>query len=59
MKAALDKAEKDLGDLETSHAEEKKKLEEIRDLKLAIAPTADEPESARNLTTRAELVERI
>ncbi|MCI73917.1 hypothetical protein A2U01_0095181, partial [Trifolium medium] len=33
MGAALDKAEKDLGDLRTIHAEEKKKLkDEIRDL---------------------------
>ncbi|MCI96303.1 hypothetical protein A2U01_0117603, partial [Trifolium medium] len=57
---ALDKAEKDLGDLRTIHAEEKKKLEdEIRDLRLAMASAADEPESTRGLTTRAELVERI
>ncbi|MCI41902.1 hypothetical protein A2U01_0063136, partial [Trifolium medium] len=28
MRAALDKAEKDLGDLRTSHVEEKKKLED-------------------------------
>ncbi|MCI06673.1 hypothetical protein A2U01_0027733, partial [Trifolium medium] len=60
MQAALRKAEKDLGDLRTSHTEEKKKLEdEIRDLKLAMTPAADEPVTARDLTTRAELVERI
>ncbi|MCI05915.1 hypothetical protein A2U01_0091674, partial [Trifolium medium] len=51
MKAALEKVEKDLGELKTSHAEEKKKFEEeIRDMKSTIAPAADEPESARNLT---------
>ncbi|MCI92148.1 hypothetical protein A2U01_0113444, partial [Trifolium medium] len=57
MQAALGKAEKYLGDLRTSHAEEKKKLEdEIRGLKLAMTSAADEPESTRGLTTRAELV---
>ncbi|MCI18971.1 hypothetical protein A2U01_0040126 [Trifolium medium] len=60
MKAALEKAEKDLGDLKTDHAEEKRKLEdEVRDLKLAITPDADEPESTWGLITRAELVARI
>ncbi|MCH82125.1 hypothetical protein A2U01_0002922, partial [Trifolium medium] len=60
MQAALGKAEKDLGDMRTSHAEEKKKLkDEIRDLKLAMTPAADEAVTARDLTTRAELVERI
>ncbi|MCI08720.1 hypothetical protein A2U01_0029799, partial [Trifolium medium] len=60
MKAVLEKAEKDLGDLKTSHDEENKKSEEeLGNLKSAMAPADGEPESVRGLTTRAQLVERI
>ncbi|MCI95411.1 hypothetical protein A2U01_0116709, partial [Trifolium medium] len=51
---------KDLGDLKVGHAEERKSFEEeFGKLKSAMAPAEGEPESARGLTTRAELVERI
>ncbi|MCI67326.1 hypothetical protein A2U01_0088584, partial [Trifolium medium] len=57
---ALGKAKKDLEDQKASHAEEKKGLEEeVGKLQSAMAPAEGEPESVRELTTRAQLVERI
>ncbi|MCI40175.1 hypothetical protein A2U01_0061407, partial [Trifolium medium] len=57
MQAVLGKVEKDLGDLRTGHAEEKKNLEEeLGKVKSAMAPAEDKPVSAQGLTTRAELV---
>ncbi|MCI62018.1 hypothetical protein A2U01_0083275, partial [Trifolium medium] len=57
MQAALGKAEKDLGDLRTGHADEKKNLEEeLGKVKSVMAPAEDEPVSAQGLTTRVELV---
>ncbi|MCI75704.1 hypothetical protein A2U01_0096973, partial [Trifolium medium] len=57
---ALGKAKIDLEDREASHAEEKKCLEEeLGKLQSVVAPAEGEPESVRELTTRAQLVERI
>ncbi|MCI90304.1 hypothetical protein A2U01_0111596, partial [Trifolium medium] len=40
--------------------EERKKLQEdLRALQLSMTPVKDEPEAARGLTIRAELVEKI
>ncbi|MCI72152.1 hypothetical protein A2U01_0093415, partial [Trifolium medium] len=44
----------------TRLTEERKKLQEdLRVLQLSITPVEDEPEAARGLTTRVELVEKI
>ncbi|MCI94329.1 hypothetical protein A2U01_0115627, partial [Trifolium medium] len=60
MQEALGKAKKDLEDQKASLAEEKKGLEEeLGKLQSAMAPAEGEPESVRELTTRAQLVERI
>ncbi|MCI85576.1 hypothetical protein A2U01_0106855, partial [Trifolium medium] len=41
-------------------AEERKKLqEELGALQLSMTPVEDEPETARGLSTRAELIEKI
>ncbi|MCI03048.1 hypothetical protein A2U01_0024082 [Trifolium medium] len=56
----LRKVEQEFEELKSSSAAEKKRFEdEIGELKLAVAPAADEPETARGLTTRVELVEVI
>ncbi|MCI83013.1 hypothetical protein A2U01_0104287, partial [Trifolium medium] len=60
MGEALGKARNDLEDQEGRHAEEKKNLEEeFRKLQSAMTPAESEPDSVRELTTRAALVERI
>ncbi|MCI97413.1 hypothetical protein A2U01_0118714, partial [Trifolium medium] len=49
----LDEAKNELGDSEAGRAEERKSLEEeLGKLQSALAPTEDEPESVRGLTTR-------
>ncbi|MCI62522.1 hypothetical protein A2U01_0083779, partial [Trifolium medium] len=57
---ALDKAKRDLGDLEAGRAEERKSFEEeLGKLQSAMTPAEGEPESVQGLTTRVQLVERI
>ncbi|MCH81998.1 hypothetical protein A2U01_0002793 [Trifolium medium] len=60
MKVALDKAVKELEELKSGHAEERKKLEDtIEELKSRMMPADDETESTRDLATRVELVARV
>ncbi|MCI80498.1 hypothetical protein A2U01_0101769, partial [Trifolium medium] len=57
---AVEKARKELQELEVSSAEEKRKLtEEVDALKAAMAPVANEHVAAQGLVTRAELVNKI
>ncbi|XP_045810543.1 uncharacterized protein LOC123904985 [Trifolium pratense] len=56
----LEKTKKELEELKTHGAEEKKKLEEvIADLQSKLAPAADEAVETSRLTSRADLVKEI